>query len=158
MPPAAVRSVRVGVLAAVGMAAVYAAVVGGLSGSIDHLLEQVRLDWYLLGPIIAGFGVQLGLLAELRRRRQVLRTVAAAGASGATGSTVGMVACCAHHVVDLAPLAAAAGAATFLSTYRSWFMVVGLTATAVGVAVAASRLRHLPADPQGAEDLACAVH
>ena len=158
MADASRRSVRAGLLAAAGMAAVYAAVVGGLSGSLAHLGEQVRADWFLLGPIILGFGVQVGLVVELRRRRQALGTAAAAGATGATGSTVGMVACCAHHIADLAPLAAATGAATILSAYRTWFMAAGLAMTAVGVAVAASRLRHLPADPRTPEDVLCAAH
>ena len=145
MPDASRRSVRVGLLAAAGMAAVYAAVVGGLPGSLAHLGEQVRADWILLGPIIIGFGAQVGLVVELRRRRQALGTAAAAGATGTTGSTVGMVACCAHHLADLAPLAAATGAATILSAYRTWFMAAGLAMTAVGVAVALLMLRADPA-------------
>ena len=152
------RSARVGALAAVGMTAGYAAVVGGLSGSLAHLGEQVRADWYLLAPIIAGFGVQVALVVELRRRRRALRTAAAAGATGAAGSTVGMIACCAHHIADLAPLVAATGAATMLSAYRTWFMAAGLAATLAGITFAASRLRHLPAEPLEGQDVACVVH
>jgi hypothetical protein len=151
------RSVRWGALAAAGMAGVYAVVVAGASGSVSHLADQVRTDWYLLAPIIVGFGVQIGLVTELRRRQRLARDAAVAGAAGAGGSTVGMIACCAHHLADVAPFVAVTGAATFLVTYRVAFMVVGLAATAVGVTVAARRLRHLPAAPHE-EPVACAAH
>jgi hypothetical protein len=159
--PAAARptgsTVRWGVLAGAGMAAFYAIVVAGASGSIAHLVDQVRADWYLLIPIIAGFGVQVGLVAELRRRRRLARDTAVAGAAGAGGSTVGMIACCAHHLAEVAPFIAVTGAATFLVIYRVAFMGLGLAATAVGIWMAARRLRHLPAEVDR-EAVACAVH
>ena len=71
-------------------------------------------------------------------------------------STVGMVACCAHHLADLAPFIAATGAATFLTDFRVPFMVTGLGVNAVGVLLAARRLHHttdLTGTPRGA---ACA--
>lgn len=150
-------SVRWGMVAAAVMAAFYVVVVAGASGSIGHLVDQVRTDWYLLAPIITGFGVQVGLVAELRRRRRLARDTAVAGAAGAGGSTVGMIACCAHHLAEVAPFIAVTGAATFLVTYRVAFMGLGLAATAVGIWLAARRLRHLPAGVEG-EAVACAVH
>lgn len=151
------RSARSGLLAAAAMAAFYAAVVAGASGSLGHLADQVRTDWYLLAPIIAGFGAQVGLVAELRRRHRLVRDAAVAGGAGAGGSTVGMIACCAHHLADLAPFVALTGVSTFLVTYRVAFMAVGLAVTAAGIMVAARRLRHLPATVHH-EDLACARH
>jgi hypothetical protein len=148
---------RWGVLAAGGMAAFYAVVVAGASGSAGHLFEQVRTDWYLLAPIITGFGLQVGLVAELRRRRRLVRDTAVAGAAGAGGSTVGMVACCAHHLAEIAPFIAVTGAATFLVANRVAFMVFGLAVTAVGIWLAARRLRHLPARVEE-EVMACAAH
>lgn len=156
-PPPWRRSARLGTLAAAGMAVFYAAVVAGASGSVGHLVEQARADWFLLAPIIAGFGLQVGLIIELRRRQRLVRDAAVAGAAGAGGSAVGMIACCAHHLVEAVPLVAATGAATFLISYRVAFMAVGLAATAVGVTIAARRLRHLPAAPQEGA-LACAAH
>ncbi len=109
--PMSARSVRVGVAAAGLLAGVYVAVVGGASG-LDHLAGQARADWYLLVPILAGFGVQVALMAELRQRRRQARLAAAATGGAAGTSAVGMVACCAHHVADLAPLAGLTGAAS----------------------------------------------
>jgi hypothetical protein len=153
-PPVA-RSVRAGALAAGGMGAFYVAVVGGLSGSLGHLLDQVRADWYLLSPIVAGFGLQVGLVVELRRRRAFSGATVAAGTAGSGASTVGMVACCAHHLADLAPLVGAGAAAGFLVNYRVPFMLAGIGINGAGVAVAARRLRRFSGSRQ---EEACAGH
>jgi hypothetical protein len=55
-----------------------------------------------------------------------------------------MVASCAHHVADLAPIIGASGAAVFLTDYRVPIMIVGITVNAVGVAIAVRRLRRMP--------------
>jgi hypothetical protein len=67
--PMSARGVRRGVLASGLLAGLYAAVVVGASG-LDHLAGQARADWYLLVPILAGFGVQVALMTELRHRRR----------------------------------------------------------------------------------------
>src|SRR5512135_849040 len=69
-----------GVLAAMGLALLYVAVVGLASGP-QHLADQARADWYWLAAIITAFGVQLALLVELRSRQRAHHsaTTAAAG-------------------------------------------------------------------------------
>ncbi len=138
------RSVRAGALASAGLALFYVIVVAAASRSWQHLTDQARQDWYYLVPIVAGFGVQVALISELRRRHRLQHAVAAAGGVGASASTVGMVACCAHHLADLAPFIGATGAAAFLTDYRIPFMVVGIGVNAVGVTIAARRLRRTP--------------
>jgi hypothetical protein len=138
------RSFRSGALASAALALFYVIVVAGASGSWDHLTDQTRQDWYYLVPIVAGFGVQVALIAELRRRHRLQQAVAAAGGAGAGASTVGMVACCAHHIADLAPFIGATGAAAFLTDYRVPFMVFGIGVNAVGVTIAARRLWRTP--------------
>jgi len=137
------KSIRLGVLAAGGMAVLYTIVVIGASGSVDHYLDQVATDWYLLLPIVIGFGVQVGLLAELRGRGKARGAAAAVGGAGAGASTVGMVACCAHHLADLAPFVGATAAATVLYDYRLAFMLTGLGFNAIGITLATRRLRRL---------------
>lgn len=139
------RSYRAGALASAGLAMFYVVVVAGASRSWEHLTDQARQDWYFLVLIVLGFGSQVALMSELRRRRRFQHGVAAASGAGAGASTVGMVACCAHHVVDLAPFIGATGLAVFLIDYRVPFMVVGIGVNALGVTIAARRLRHLPA-------------
>lgn len=139
------RSIRTGLLAALGLGMFYGLVVGFASGSLGHLAGQARRDWYFLALILGGFGVQVALVSELRRRHRLQHAAAAASGAGMGASTAGMIACCAHHIADLAPFIGATGAATFLLDYRIPFMVVGIGVNAVGVAVAARRLRHTPA-------------
>ncbi len=137
------RSVRTGVLAGAGLALFYVAVVAGASGSWAHLRDQARADWYYLVPILGGFGLQVALMSELRRRHRLERAAATTAGAGAGASAAGMVACCAHHIADLVPLVGATGAAAFLVDYRVPFMVVGIGVNAAGVAVTARRLRRL---------------
>lgn len=139
------RSLAAGVIAAVVMAVFYGAVVGGASGSWNHLANQARQDWAYLTVIIAGFGTQVALVAELRRRHRLDAAMTAAGGAGAGASTGGMVACCAHHLADILPFIGATGAATFLIDYRVPFMLVGVGVNAVGVFIAARRLQRLQA-------------
>ncbi|MBI2169635.1 MAG: hypothetical protein HYU28_09100 [Actinobacteria bacterium] len=148
------RSVRVGGTAAAGLVVFYVAVVGGFSGSLGHLVDQARRDWYYLAPIIGGFGLQVALLAELRRRRALHGRAAVAGGAGSGSSTVGMVACCAHHIADLVPFVGATGVAALLLDYRVPFMLLGIGVNAVGVTVAARRLAGLH---QPSEARECAV-
>ena len=148
------RSRRAGVLAMAGMAGFYALVVGGLSGSTAHLVDQVGKDWYLLVPIVVGFGVQVGLIVELRARHALMGAAMGAGAAGTGSSTMGMVACCAHHVADLLPLLGATAAATFLYDVRIAFMAVGLGVNAIAISIAVRRLWRSPV--VAAEVEACA--
>ena len=135
------RSIRVGAIAAAALAGFYVAVVWGASGSFEHLLDQARADAVYLTLIIAGFGTQVALVSELRRRHRLQHGAAVASTAGASASTAGMIACCAHHIADLAPFIGATGAAAFLTDYRIAFMVIGIGVNTVGVTIAARRLR-----------------
>jgi len=139
-----IRSVRAGLLGAAGLAVFYAGVVGGVSRSLSHLAAQMASDWPWLAVILVGFATQVALIWELRRRHRMNRTTAAATGTGTGASAAGMVACCAHHIADLAPFLGAGAAATFLLDYRIPFMVVGIGVNTVGVAIAIRRLHHLP--------------
>jgi len=132
------------VLASLGMVLFYGGVVGGVSGSLDHLRQQVGKDWYLLVPIIGGFGVQVGLFVHLRRSlgsgRGTGSTKALTGVGTGT-STVSMAACCAHHLTDVLPFIGISGAALFLNEYRVPLMVLGVASNAVGIAMTVRMMR-----------------
>lgn len=134
------RSVSVGVVAAAALVGFYAAVIGWASGA-DHLARQAATDWPYLVAIVGGFGTQVALLVELRHRRRARRAEQAAAGAGASASVVGMVACCAHHLADLLPIVGVSGAAAFLTDWRTEFMLAGIAVNAVGVTIAARRLR-----------------
>jgi hypothetical protein len=94
--------------------------------------------------ILAGFGTQVALYVELRRRRRLATTVRVTAGAGGGASAIGMAACCAHHVADLAPVIGVSGAAVFLTTYRTSIMLSGVLVNAIGVLLAARRLRRTP--------------
>ena len=134
------RSVRAGLLAGAGLAGFYAGIIGWASGA-SHLADQARADWPYLVAIITGFSVQVALLAELRHRHRARRVEQTAAGAGAGASAAGMVACCAHHLADLAPVVGVSGAAAFLTNWRIEFMLAGIAVNAIGVAVTGRRLR-----------------
>lgn len=140
-PAVRAGSVRTGVVGAAGLAAFYLVVVRLASGSTDHLLDQLRIDWWLLALIVAGFGVQVALLAELRARHRAMSVAAGAAGAGAGTSAVGMIACCAHHAAELVAFLGLAGLATVLTAWRTEMMLVGLAVNAVAVILAWRRLR-----------------
>ena len=129
---------------AVALLVVYGAIVGGASRSVDHMVAQARADWYLIAPLMVGFGVQVAVIGELRRRRRLHAINAGVGVGGAGASTVGMVACCAHHIVELAPFLGASAAATFLVAWKIPIVLVGLAANVAGIVFGMRTLRHMP--------------
>lgn len=141
------RSLVWGAAASAGLAVFYAAVVGVASGSIDHLLDQARRDWYLLAPIVIGFGTQVALTVELRVRHRLSHGALAAGGTGTGASAVGMVACCAHHLADLLPVLGATGAAGVLLSWRVPLMLAGIAVNALGITATARRLRRTDMQP-----------
>lgn len=149
------RPVVSGLLGASAMASFYVLVLVAASGT-EHLLSQVRVDWPWLALILAGFGTQVGMLVELRRRHRAARAATATATGGAGAGGVGMVACCAHHIADLLPFLGATGAAAFLLDYRVAFMVAGIGMNALGIGLTARRLRAVPAAVSH-EETACAV-
>jgi hypothetical protein len=135
--------VVVGISAGVLLFAVYSAIVAGASGSFAHFLDQASIDWYYIAPLMIGFGTQVGILSELRRRQRLHALAAGVGIGGAGASTVGMVACCAHHIVELAPFLGASAAATFLTAWKVPMILAGLAINTAGIAVGIRNLRRL---------------
>jgi len=144
------RSVILGAASGLLLSVVFVAVVGGLGGR-DHLIQQLRADWWLFAPLALGFATQVALMVELRRRHRLAAAASSASiGAGAGVSGVGMIACCAHHVADLAPLAGATGIATFLTGVQRPAMLAGLLVNGVAIAIALRRLgrvRPLPVVP-----------
>ena len=151
------RSVRAAAIATALLSLFYVGVVWAASGSFQHVVDQAGRDWYYLALIVSGFGIQVALVSELRRRHRLQHSAALAGGAGVGSSTAGMVACCAHHIAELAPFIGATGAATFLIEFRIPFMIVGIGINAIGIAVAARRLHHTPS-PKPRHGTAALVH
>jgi hypothetical protein len=138
------RLVSAALVGALALFATYTAIVAGASGSFAHYTDRLRADWYFVVPLTAGFGTQVALLVELRRRKRLHALAAGIGVSGAGASTAGMIACCAHHIVDLAPFLGASAAATLLTTWKLPLILVGLAVNAAGIVVGVRNLRKRP--------------
>jgi len=103
-----------------------------------HPFSQFALYQPWMSILIVGFGIQVGLYFLLRRGfrlnlNQKKDTKIAAGTGGAM-SGVSMVACCAHHVADVAPILGLTGAAVFLTEYQKEFLILGVVANLAGIA------------------------
>ena len=132
------RALRWGLAAAAAFVTFYVVVLVAAS-DWRHLREQAVQDWWLLTLIVVGFGTQVALTVELRRRHRAHHLGAATGA-GTGASALGMVACCAHHLADLVPLLGATGRAAFLFDWRLPFMLGGIGVNAVAITIAGRRL------------------
>ncbi len=129
------RAILMGLLAAAGLLAFYAVVVLAGSKSLQHLQSLIAEDGWFVAAITAGFGIQMGLFAYLRASMKAAGEGIpfAMAATGTGGSTVAMVACCAHHLADILPLAGMTAASLFLSEYKRPLMTFGLVATGIGI-------------------------
>lgn len=144
-----------GVAGAIFLSTIYIGIVS-LAESPAHALDLFWQDKAFVIPILLGFGTQVGLYTLLKKGLYVPMHVPVGGATTAAGggmSTVAMVACCAHHVTDVLPLVGLTVAATFLANWKIPFMVIGLLANVIGIAVMLQvivkerrrALTHLPA-------------
>ena len=135
----AFRSIAPGMLAAAGLLAVYLGLISLAQGP-GHALEQLQTDAPFVALIAVGFGTQVALFVELRRLDRRHRTGAAVTAAGTATSGAAMLACCAHHVVDLLPLLGLSAAAVFLDAYRVPILLLGIGMNGLGIAVIARQL------------------
>lgn len=108
-----------------------------IAQSPQHAFEFFLEDSWIIIPIIVGFGIQSALYVVLKKQLYVPITHIGVsgpltGAGGAT-STLAMVACCAHHVVDVLPILGLTAAATFLAKYQTLFMLISLGTTVFGI-------------------------
>ena len=86
-------------------------------------------------PLVAGFGVQVGIFFYTKGYISLAKSgvlhkgpvVASAGVS--TGS---MIACCAHHAVEVLPILGLSAAAVFLSRFQTFLLGVGIVSNLVG--------------------------
>ncbi|MBI2958270.1 MAG: hypothetical protein HYY32_05440 [Chloroflexi bacterium] len=124
-----------GTAGAVLLSLVYFGVVAAAQGSA-HALQQAASLWYLLVPLVIGFGVQVGLFSYLRQGARGRRVSGTASVTASGGVSAGsMVACCAHHLSDVLPMWGIAGVAGFLAAYQRVFLLAGVLSNLVGIAV-----------------------
>lgn len=138
--PTRPRSMAAGVVAAVLLVALYLGVISVAQGPA-HAFEQLAADTPFVGAIAVGFGIQIALFAELWTIDRRHRSAAAVAAAGTGTSTAAMLACCAHHLVDLLPVIGLSAFAVFLNAYRMPLLLLGIGMNLVGIVVIARQLR-----------------
>ena len=138
--PIAPRSIGAGVVGAAALLGVYLGIIS-LAQGVEHAFEQLATDAVFVGLIAAGFGTQIAVFAELRTVDRRHRASAAVTVAGTGTSTAAMLACCAHHLVDLLPLVGLSAAAVFLNAYKTPLFVVGIAMNVIGIVVIARQLQ-----------------
>ena len=138
--PIAPRSLVAGLIGSAALLALYLAIIS-LAQGVEHAFEQFALDAPFVGLIAAGFGIQIGLFVELRAVDRRHRASAAVTAAGTGTSAAAMLACCAHHVVDLLPIVGLSAAAVFLNAYKTPLFLVGIGMNIIGIVVIVRQLQ-----------------
>jgi Cu+-exporting ATPase len=105
-------------------------------------VSQFAEFWYYVLPLAAGFGIQVALYIRLRQLLLVRDGSRAVMAASGTTSTAAMISCCAHYLVNVAPVLGATGLVTFAAQYQVEFLWVGLAFNAAGIAFIGNRLWH----------------
>jgi len=104
-----------------------ASLLGGFSFAIDNFIKL----WYWMIPLVVGFGIQIGMFFYVK---DVMHAKAAGQATTSTGiSAASMVACCAHHIADIAPFLGIAALGLFLTKYQSTFLLLGILSNILGI-------------------------
>lgn len=133
------RPVGFGLLAFGILIGLYFGILTLISGW-SFTLTQFADFWYYVVPLAVGFGVQVALYVQLRqvisRGRQAGTVLAASG----TTSTAAMISCCAHYLVNVAPVLGATGLVAFAAQFQVQLFWVGLLFNLGGIAYVANQL------------------
>ncbi len=133
------RSVAIGVIASAGLLGTYLLIITLAQGS-GHAVEQLATDAPFVILVTLGFGTQVALFTELRSVDRRHRAAVAVTAAGTGTSAAAMLACCAHHLVDLLPLLGLSAAAVFLDAWKTPLLLAGIGMNALGIVAIAHQL------------------
>ena len=120
-----------------GLSTFYYLLLFAITGDPGHPFSQFTLLQPWMSLLIAGFGVQFGLFWLLRKGYHFSLNenpdVQMATGTSTAVSGLAMVACCAHHLVDLLPILGLSAAAVFLSEYQQQLLIFGVVANVIGI-------------------------
>lgn len=122
-----------------GLSAFYYLLLFVISGNPNHPFNQFSLLQPWMSLLIIGFGIQTGLFWLLRKGYHFSiyekHDVQMATGTSIAVSGMAMMACCAHHLVDLLPILGLSAAALFLSEYQEQLLIFGITANLIGISM-----------------------
>ena len=103
-------------------------------------VSQFADFWYYIVPLALGFGVQVALFVRLRQVVSRVKETGAVVAASGTTSTVAMISCCAHYLVNVAPVLGATGLVAFAAQFQVELFWVGLLFNLAGIAYVGNKL------------------
>ena len=135
----AARPTAFGMLAFGVLLAAYFGVLTLVSGW-KFTVSQFYDFWFYILPLGAGFGLQVALYTRLRQLLHQSKDARTVMAASGTTSTAAMISCCAHYLVNIAPVLGATGVVTFAAQYQVEFFWVGIAFNAAGIAYIGNKL------------------
>ncbi|MBI3342921.1 hypothetical protein HY032_02085 [Candidatus Gottesmanbacteria bacterium] len=129
-----------GTVASFGLLALYGVTMTVLNGR-EAAAKQFGALWYLMLPLAAGFGVQVGLYTKLKAAMRSRSQGALA--AGGTSAGISMLACCAHHATDVLPILGLSGVSLFLVQFQKTILLISLGINGIGIAVMMKHLRSM---------------
>lgn len=121
----------------IGLSMFYYLLLFAITQDPVHPFRQFQLFQPWMGILIVGFGIQVGLFWLLRKgfhfSLQDKKDAKMATGTSTAVSGMAMVACCAHHTVDLLPILGFSAAALFLSEYQEQLLIFGVIANIAGI-------------------------
>ncbi len=136
-------SILFGILAGAALLALYFLVMAFGASSWEYTFSEIWRLRYWIGALVLGFGIQIGLYIYLKQCDQQDNSLTGSAAGSTSASSLAMVACCAHHLVDILPLIGFSVAATFLSKYQEWFLALAIVFNLAGIAWMTRYLRRI---------------
>jgi len=121
-----------GLLGSIVLSALYFGLMTWLSG-FKIAWEQFMQLWPWMSILITGFGMQVGLFTYLHQQKKLTADEKASMAASGGVSTTSMLACCAHHLTDIAPLLGISALTFFLAKYQVTFLVFGIFSNIFGI-------------------------
>lgn len=118
-------------LLASGLLLAFYFVVSSLLGGVSFALDNFVKLWYWMTPLVVGFGVQIGMFFYVKDEMHRKATTQAAASTGMSATS--MVACCAHHIADIAPFLGISALGLFLTKYQSTFLLAGIFSNMLGI-------------------------
>ncbi len=131
-------AVKQGILATLILFAVYLAIVSLVSGW-SFAQNQFQQFWYYIVTLSIGFGIQVGLYSYLKSSIKLAVSPKVLATTGAT-STAAMISCCAHYLVNLAPVLGTIGIITVISQYQIQLFWVGLAFNFAGITYMSNKI------------------
>ncbi len=132
------RYVVIGLLAGGALLGFYA-LVSSILGGVSFAIENFVAWWYLMIPLVIGFGIQMGLFFYVKEHMHKKEAGSATVSAGVSGTA--MVACCAHHVADIAPFLGIAAVGIFFTQYQLSFLLAGVFSNILGIIYMVSRMK-----------------